>query len=43
MVRRTKNMSALDKIKKLTEQLKSWDEEAINKFKKDFEEFKKRI
>ena len=34
-------MSALDKIKKLTEQLKSWDEEDIKKFKKDFEDFEK--
>lgn len=34
-------MSALDKIKKLTEQLKPLDEEAMNKFKKDFEEFEK--
>lgn len=34
-------MSALDKIKKLTEQLNSLDEEDIKKFKKDFEEFEK--
>lgn len=41
MVRSNDGMSSLDKIKKLTEQLKSWDEEAIKKFKKDFEEFEK--
>lgn len=34
-------MSALDKIKKLTEQLKSGDEEVIQKFKVDFESFEK--
>lgn len=34
-------MSALDKIKTLTEQIESWDEEDIKKFKKDFEEFEK--
>ena len=41
MVRRTESMSALDKIKKLTEQPNSLDEEDIKKFKKDFEEFEK--
>lgn len=41
LVRRTDSMSALDKIKKLTEQLNSLDEEDIKKFKKDFEEFEK--
>ena len=41
MERLSGSMSALDKIKKLTEQLKSLDEEAIKKFKKDFEEFEK--
>lgn len=34
-------MSALDKIKKLTEQLESGDEEVIQKFKVDFESFEK--
>lgn len=41
MVRRTESMTALDKIKQLTEKLESLDEEAIKKFKKDFEEFEK--
>lgn len=34
-------MSALDKIKHLTEQLESGDEEVIQKFKVDFESFEK--
>lgn len=41
MERLSGSMGALDKIKKLTEQLESLDEEAIKKFKKDFEEFEK--
>lgn len=41
MERLSGDMGALDKIKRLTKQLKSWDEEAIKKFKKDFEEFEK--
>lgn len=41
MERLSGSMSALDKIKRLTEQLESLDEEAIKKFKKDFEEFEK--
>lgn len=34
-------MTALDKIKRLTEQIESWNEEDIKKFKKNFEEFEK--
>lgn len=38
---RLSGMSNLDKLKQISEQLKSLDEEAIKKFKKDFEEFEK--
>lgn len=41
MVRRTENMTALDKIENLTEQLESGDEEVIRKFKEEFESFEK--
>lgn len=41
MERLSGSMSALDKIKKLTEQLESGEEEVIQKFKEDFEEFEK--
>lgn len=41
MERLSGDMGALDKIKKLTEQLESLDEEAIQKFKEDFEGFEK--
>ena len=41
MERLSGDMTALDKIKKLTEQIESWNEEDIKKFKKDFEEFEK--
>ena len=41
MERLSGDMGALDKIKKLTEQLEYGEEEAIKKFKKDFEEFEK--
>lgn len=41
MERLSGSMSELDKLKKVAEQLKPLDEEAMNKFKEDFEEFEK--
>lgn len=42
MVRRTYSMSDLDKLRQIADKLKPLDnEEAIKKFKKDFEEFEK--
>ena len=41
MERLSGDMSALDKIKQLTEKLESRDKEFLKKFKEDFEEFEK--